>query len=462
MSTENMTKEKFDKKNYMIHFESIFINKIVHGSFRDFLKTEYNQQPLDFLMEIEKYKKLTKEKEQIKKIHEIVSIYLNEESKEEINISGKLKLELLDQYKPQIDEHEEFKMNPKDFFTHVQKVVQEELYFDSWKRFVRSNFCDGIVYKFHDNSAICSPQMINQFSYPDDYYSHPFIFDADIEFAKLLIKDNFHWELINRDKNGMGNTFWSTLNYFPNFSESVSGVKQECILKHSFDKVLLTFMSDKMMTDDIDPTLKQIKTVEYYDYESLKEIFKERGFENSISKYKRSQVVNHSDIVLGPLMTPRIVSFGITAHQDVETGSVFYFGKPYERENRKFFKSTKMNVVVKKGEEPKNTNAIPMFDWFFYYLQKIDENKTLYTQIHMFNIGGYLSKLKFDSFGKMLVKAQGEKVVKNLEKLMNKIPEDAKLSDFLDDFSKLDENGIPFDGSGRLLYDLNTMNNWSK
>ena len=190
-----MTKEKFDKKNYMIHFESVFINKTVHDSFRSFLKTEFNEQPLDFLVEVEKFEKLTKIKEKIKKIHEIIEIYIKEDSKEEINISGKLKKQLLKQYEPQINESEELKIELKDFFMVVKKVIQEELYFDSWKRFVRSNFCDGIISKFYDDKSICSPQITTQFNYTNEYFTHPFIHDSDFEFAKLLIKDNFHWQV---------------------------------------------------------------------------------------------------------------------------------------------------------------------------------------------------------------------------------------------------------------------------
>ena len=269
-------------------------------------------------------------------------------------------------------------------------------------------------------------------------------------------------QLVSGSKNGIGNTFSSTIDYFPNLSSRVTALKHECILSHSFDKVLLACLSDRITTNDIDPSVTQIKTVEYYSHENLLKIFKEQGIESSIEKYKRSQIVNHSHLDLGPLTTPRTLCVGITAHYDKENETVHFFGKPFQRDDRKFFQTTKMDVVLKKGEEPKNVNAIPIFDWFSYYIQRIDEKKIIYTQIHMLSIGGFLGKLNFDTLSRKMVKTQGEKLAQNLFKIMNKIPDDAKIKDYMEEYSKLDEFGIPLDGSGRLLYDLNINDDWSK
>jgi hypothetical protein len=192
-----MKEEKFDKKNYVIHFDSIYINETVQQSFLAFLKTEINEGPLNFLMDVKKLETLKKTKEKVELIHKIMEKYLKTDSKDEINISGKLKGEILSEFEVQKNEFEEIKLNktPEEFFGPVTKVIGEELYFDSWKRFIRSKFCDEIISKFHEDKTICSPQIVSHFDYTDEYFNDPFLRDQDFEFAKLLLQDNFAWEV---------------------------------------------------------------------------------------------------------------------------------------------------------------------------------------------------------------------------------------------------------------------------
>jgi hypothetical protein len=195
-----MKEEKVEKKNFVIHFDSIYVNETVQNSFKAFLKTEINDGPLNFLMDVKKLETLKKTKEKVQLLHEIVENYLKTDSKDEINISGKLKEEILSEFEAQKNEFEELKLKktPEEFFEPVSKVIGEELYFDSWKRFIRSKFCDEIISKFYQDKSVCSPQIVSQFDYSDDYFNDPFLRDQDFEFAKLLLQDNFAWEVNER------------------------------------------------------------------------------------------------------------------------------------------------------------------------------------------------------------------------------------------------------------------------
>ena len=182
----------------MIHFNSTFTNKIVCELFRKHLILEFNQQPLDFILKIIEMKTIQNEKEKIKKINEILNTYLKTESKNEINISGKTKSEIFKNFELQKNKEEEWILEiPMDeFFNKVEKIVKEELYHDPWKRFIRSNFGLEVIKKFSKDPTICSPQITENFEYNDDYFKHPFIEDNDFKFAKLLLQDNYHWEVL--------------------------------------------------------------------------------------------------------------------------------------------------------------------------------------------------------------------------------------------------------------------------
>jgi hypothetical protein len=146
---------------------------------------------------------------------------------------------------------------------------------------------------------------------------------------------------------------------------------------------------------------------------------------------------------------------GIGAHFDSEKKTLIFQGKPHLRENTKFLESSKIEIVKKKGSTSKITKAIPMFDWFFYFFQKVDEKKTIFTQIHLMNVGGWFATGNQMTMAKQILKSMGEKLKKNLFNIPKNIPDTAKISDFKEKYSTLNESGVPLDGSGMLLISMN-------
>jgi hypothetical protein len=191
-----MSSEKLDFENFVIHFNSSLTNKTVGDLFRKYLKSEFNSEPWDFLMKIKEMKNLTEVNEKIELIKNILKTYIHSDSQSEINISGKMKSELLSTFELQMNSKEwKLKMEPNDYFNKAEKIIREELYHDSWKRFVRSNYSQEIINKFYTDPTVCSPQITEQFDYTMDYFKHSFIEDDDFRFSKLLFQDNFHWEV---------------------------------------------------------------------------------------------------------------------------------------------------------------------------------------------------------------------------------------------------------------------------
>jgi hypothetical protein len=182
-----MKKNKVKKEDFVIHFESSLTHRSVGNAFQDFLKTEFNQEPWEFIKEVQKLKEV-KEKTQIyKKIESIYQTFIQVKSEKELNLSSvtRKKLESL---------KESESMNI-DFFDEIVGSVLAQLKHDSWKRFYRSKYCDQIIYQHYEDNTICSPITTLQYFYEKEYFEHCDISDHDFDFGLTLMEDNYNWEV---------------------------------------------------------------------------------------------------------------------------------------------------------------------------------------------------------------------------------------------------------------------------
>jgi hypothetical protein len=184
----------FIEMDDVLQFHSIFMEKEIEKDYLNFLKQEQKENQLQFLLEAFKLKNLKETKEIITQTLKIVEEFL---LNEELNVSQKSTSFILEQYQLQKSNSEEWIIDsfPNEFFNRIEDIVTGELYYDSWKRFLRTKTCQLLTKKFQNNSNLCTRQISEHFSYQDDYFKHPFIFDQDFQFADLLFKDSFHWQV---------------------------------------------------------------------------------------------------------------------------------------------------------------------------------------------------------------------------------------------------------------------------
>ena len=187
---------EFNYKKFVLHFESAFTKVDIGKEFQIFLKSEFNEDSWIFLNEI---KKLSETKNFILKTIEIIENHLLETSKNEINISGKVKFPILKHYEIQKNNLDvwKFESPPDILFEEISKIIKDELYHDPWKRFIRTKIIEKIIFKYQNDSTVCSPQVTEKFNYTDEYFEHPYIFQQDFKFAEELFHDNFDWEVRN-------------------------------------------------------------------------------------------------------------------------------------------------------------------------------------------------------------------------------------------------------------------------
>ena len=79
-------------------------------------------------------------------------------------------------------------------------MTKVELYHDAWKRLIRTKIIEKIIFKYQNDSTVCSPQVTEKFNYTDEYFEHPYIFQQDFKFAEELFHDNFDWKVRKSNK----------------------------------------------------------------------------------------------------------------------------------------------------------------------------------------------------------------------------------------------------------------------
>ena len=193
--------QSFDVKNFIVHFDSVFTKPDVSKEFQNFLKSEFNEEPWLFMMEVKKQNSEEIQKDKkilIETTLKIIEEFLLDGSTKEINISGRSKKSIVETYELyKTKETEEWLFDePSDkIFESIFKIVKSEMYHDPWRRFLRTKPCELLMIKYQQDSTVCSPQIIENFMFNDEYFHHPYLFISDFKFAASLFEDNFHWEV---------------------------------------------------------------------------------------------------------------------------------------------------------------------------------------------------------------------------------------------------------------------------
>jgi hypothetical protein len=206
--------------------------------------------------------------------HSIVEKYILEDSKNELNISAKLRTQVLFFYETQNLNLEEWQLeDPKEIFFEIVKSIKNQLAHDPFHRFVRTKKCLKFIEQFMSDSELVYPISIIPFNYKDEYFSHPFVYERDFSFFKMLAEDNPLWQLISSKSEDNVHTFFSKFNYLPDLTiTKVKTVKYEGIFPFSLEKAALCIFSDEMVKK-YDPNITRTQFSQYFTFKEFKEKF---------------------------------------------------------------------------------------------------------------------------------------------------------------------------------------------
>jgi hypothetical protein len=447
--------EEFKKENFVLHFDSIFSFKEIRKIFELFTnKTETKK--LLFLENMKELKKITEKTKEIQFLKAIIEEFFLEGSTNELVVSKKTSNIILELYetllieKPQdMKYNEEWLQNMNQILSSLEKSTTEELKHHSWSSFMRTDECEMIMKKNYKNPLICSPQITQYFSYNDEYFLHPFIFENDFHFADLLFKDNFQWNLLKSDDY---NAYVTFLNFLPHVKNPTSSftAKYEWLIPLNFHRLAMAYHS-RFCKLDADTDFKYYETLAFHDHQQLKEIFKTNEWED-LGETPRSVSLNVLHSTLPFPMNPRIYHHSMSAKYNPEEECIIVIGKPYVKDDLVFSNTIVSKVCLERGKPMKKSKIIPFFNYSFFKYKKINENNVLFTQVLIADFGGWTTT--DESLTRKMLERRGMKLKETFAKMDELFPKYEKLEEIKDLLCAEDENGNVIDGVGKMLYEL--------
>jgi hypothetical protein len=104
---------------------------------------------------------------------------------------------------------------------------------DTFPRFVRSKNIETVIAKYLKDTNVCAYRETIDFPYDDKSFREYWVSDQDINFLRILAKDNFDWELmgsVTEDKNNL-NTFFTFRNVSFNLIQSICPTFHICKMR---------------------------------------------------------------------------------------------------------------------------------------------------------------------------------------------------------------------------------------
>jgi hypothetical protein len=420
-------------QKYTFQFTSVFLFQDIQDAFLSHLKKEFNAEPFLFILELKKLSKLTNKKEILNSVKLIVSDFLESNSKNEVNLSGKLlkdlkgKLEII--YKQEEWNGDE---TPEEIFNPIKKSIYTSMAVDPFPRFIREPSVQEIYLNYIGNDDVMIPLLSGQYVLTDKDFYEPIITEKDIQFLKSMVEDSFDWNLISSESNKQEsmNIYISKVNYLPksiHFEKNMI-MKWDYILPYNFFDLYF-----QTLRDDIDQHITDSKVLDYKNCEEYSKLLQ--------TEVNRTLTKVEASIQLPfPFTHLRKYFYTATSEYDKENEILYFFQKPYiEEKYRKlnFNKDTFPCVGQKSKKKKSQEYQCYMYCSFeIFVFQKISNSKTRYQQIHI----TVLNEWNLSFMINTVLKARGkeirkfchlsQKLEKNLE-VLQKEPRGKIVADLL-------------------------------
>lgn len=382
MSKKSVKEEK-DLSKYSLLFEPVFNKKDIKDGFLEHLKLEMNHENFLFLTDLEDIKESN-----IKNLNYILNTYIKENSKMELNISGKLKRMLLNDirgYENMIDEEWKFEKTIHQLFEEIRKSIKNSLMNDPFPRFIRTDVGQSLYMKYIGDPDIMIPFLTLNYNYNDeDFYEKSLkeaVKEKDVSFILDMVHDSFDWNLVHSETNKKEsmNIFVSKVNYLPkvSFFKDCNIVKFDYFLPLNFKDIFYQNTRDNQRDGFIMNT-------RCHDIDKI--TLKDNDF--NIGRFEM-------DISLPfPLTTMRKYLFTSTTWYDKENETIYWVNKPFfEEKYQKKDLNEKIqfsNVITEKnGTKESVKNCLIYYSFQIFIFKKIDENRTNYQQIHITTFNGW-------------------------------------------------------------------------
>jgi hypothetical protein len=244
------------------------------------------------------------------------------------------------------------------------------------------------------------------------------------------------------------NSFFSTINYLPNFKQvKTLAMKSESILHFPIEDCV---WATKTMRDlkANDPNVIYINAYDYYNYDDLLNKYQEIKDEKIHKFVPRSQCTFENVIKLPAPLNVRRIKCGTAYFYNKKEKTFMQITKPFIDENEEWVKQSKAEIKINQNGDVKNVKYYPMFAFSFTRYQEIDVGKVLYSQVSLINSGGWANSAKLM---RGIVHDRQVKIYKSTIASIQKLPKDR--SKIKEEY-QLDPSKKEFDGMAKMVSDL--------
>jgi hypothetical protein len=466
MQTENKSPvcillKKKPRRNSVLslQFESLYREPEILQEFLIFLKSVLKYNSMMFLSEVFNLQSAKESKLKIEKLKQIFEQFILQDAVYEFSISEKLKRSLVDVYETFQLESVENKITVNSMETLISEILERflepistkmrvELLEDSWRLFLKTEVGENLIQKFKNDKTVCFPQVTQKFSYTDEYFSHPFIFDSDFDFSEYLLKESSNWEPCT-NKKYKTNAFISKVGYLPNvchskFSETV---KFECVLPVSMDRLILSYATNEGRLKS-DSSISYIETLNYYNHEELKEIYQKNGWGEHIGRFQNELLINTTHLKMLPFLNQRILNNSVSMRLNPKDSSLIVITKPFIKDNMNFMESVVTDICPQFGKPMVKKKVYPVFGFCFHKYQNLDANSVKVSHILIMDMGGWTSNEKIS---KKVIEERSISFEEMMTKRIDLYTVDSKLQDYENEFS---QDGKVLDGLGKMYSNI--------
>eukprot|EP01080_Neovahlkampfia_damariscottae_P003233 gene3233-5677_t len=447
-SATNLKKLNIEK--YTINYESFFIYPKLYQSISDFtceeLKIE-SYSPLEFIHMTLELKLLSNQIEKFVVAKKIIKLFIEENSLKELALSKYERKQVLFHFE-NINSIIENITLPEDeifneLFSKIQTVQFNEILRDVFPRYIRSKKGLTELSNYISDPNVMQTKQQIKYPYTRKDFERQYIIQKDYDFMKSLAKDDLNWELLE-SINGEMNIFFSDINVLQT-TETLSNLnffKYDIVLPFSFEQVICSITTTKDILE-YSPTIKSFKSIEDRSYFDV--LDKYPNAEEEILKNK-SMLLAHFELKLSfPLTTTRIsplvysTNYTKTTREEFEVISKPCIHNDILPEKGDFIWSKKREV---KLEDETTKSCYYIFNFAYFLYTKLDDKRTMYTQIHIGDFGGWTHESKM---AKIALKRRGTDLRKNLIEHIKKKQPNLKVKDYRFELEK--------DPVGRMVYE---------
>eukprot|EP01080_Neovahlkampfia_damariscottae_P000026 gene26-4277_t len=188
VSTENLPERGLH--GYELNFDSIFTKSEIKEAFRAYLRSEFNPEPFEFLLYVKAIPQ-DKSKETVSLFFKIIDTFIKSGSEQELNLLNALKVKFFEEIsKQKVGEKWVLNRLPYEYLTMISRAVLDDLYYDSFSRFKKSDLCyDAVLGYAKDENVITKvPHYVVVFKLKKTFYFQKMNENELLRFALKLSK----------------------------------------------------------------------------------------------------------------------------------------------------------------------------------------------------------------------------------------------------------------------------------